>query len=381
MKRHLKNKHPNPLVLLALSSTLFLQGCPDWNDDDDDHIPEVEEPTLVRCATNLAILYRQPSIKRCAAINEILTDCRSPDNTLVTQKKIFSWRGIQPEGVSISKEDSGTQLCASDNATLLGPGEFFTIEFNGNPSQGASPHYKTEIEIIVRAQENAETVVFEDTEFVDTDWHHEELYKYFALEKDYSDIELENLIIQDSPGGNPGAYQQGKYHTGNLGYAVYGHYSKYAFYDLARGAIISLDVEYDFILKEKIPDSPATSGDHHALRSFPLLVQGGLYFTAFKFPLSPFIRIGTPGKEVLPKWTSRQPVKPDNMFVDAPPAIRLTSEDFIHINSDFQITHPNFSSNGERIYFGYYTKSWGANYTEVTGGIDNWKVTVVHEVD
>jgi hypothetical protein len=154
-------------------------------------------------------------------------------------------------------------------------------------------------------------------------------------------------------GGNPGAYRH-VWHgwtgdgSGSQGFLV-GHFSEIAWHDPgAQGAILGLNVSLDAIF------NPATAP--WAVACGPLVHQNGHYFTVF-------------GSVTSESWTT--------LTFEG-----LTEQDFVGIAGE-PLEHPDFSSNGAPIQFGFFTaNSTGSSSSlETNSGYDNTYLEITHVVD
>jgi hypothetical protein len=186
-------------------------------------------------------------------------------------------------------------------------------------------------------------VVISDGTFATGDWTHSILWS----------VPTATLgpMSQQSSGGNPGFYQQGHHETIGAFATIYdGHlFTGGASYDPStQGAITSIDIQYDYI-----DIVPPTGGTQNGI----LVSQGG---HAYIRPVDSSF------------WTSWTPhsllglLASDSNWSDVS-ASGVTSG------------HPDYTSAGGPMQFGYYTFNWSLPQgfdIQRTWGIDNLKITV-----
>jgi len=186
----------------------------------------------------------------------------------------------------------------------------------------------------------ADPVTFSDGTFNDADW---------AATEICGCAEGSFAAGQVATGGNPDAYRQtdlvfpgGSRTSGTAGASIVAHLNPDAVYDPAvEGTIITIDYSFD-----NIEFSNYNVG-------FSLLISQNEtdYIAFFVFGLD----------GALPWWTHVSHAG-------------VTASEFYDTSSNG--THPDFSSTGAPIQFGYYNSNVGFEVHESLSGIDNWSVTV-----
>jgi hypothetical protein len=153
---------------------------------------------------------------------------------------------------------------------------------------------------------------------------------------------------QETSGGDPGDFRQltmtyggdGNIYTGSV-------YNAYTYDPATQGAIETLDYTYDLEL--------INGGDSNIVGYGVLVEQDGQFYVA-----------GASSTPVYPntdEWASRN-------------SGLLTATDFTDILNPSE--HPNFSSSGDPIEFGYYADNGteDAGQSTTVSGIDNWEVDI-----
>src|SRR5689334_10455875 len=181
----------------------------------------------------------------------------------------------------------------------------------------------------------ADPVTFSDGTFNDADWSATEIC---------CGVGVSFAAGQVATGGNPGAYRQTDLVWSGPG-AIVTHLNHDAVYDPAvEGAITTLDYSFDNI-------ELSNYGVGYAM----LISQNETGYIAF-----PPFGVGL-DDTTSPFWSHVSHTG-------------LTASNFWEDNSN--LTHPDFSSTGAPIQFGYWTSDSGDWVHEDLSGIDNWSVTL-----
>ncbi len=186
----------------------------------------------------------------------------------------------------------------------------------------------------------ADPVTFSDGTFNDADWAATQIGLPLCGCVDEGSF----VAGQVATGGNPGAYRETHLVWSGPG-PIVGHLNHNAVYDPAvEGAITTLDYSFDNI-------ELSNYGVGYAM----LISQNGTGYIAF-----PVLGLGL-DDTTSPLWTHVSHTG-------------LTASEFWEDNSNG--THPDFSSSGAPIQFGYWTSDGGLWVHEDLSGIDNWSVTL-----
>jgi hypothetical protein len=180
----------------------------------------------------------------------------------------------------------------------------------------------------------ANALVFSDGTFKNEDWRLDVMQLGTG-----GDGSSTATASQQLSGGNPGEYRQ-IINTLNSGGGVIGyHFYKNSVYNPSvQGEITSIDFSYDHKMFLGFGEGQSTS--------FAIL-QGGVYFMC------------APGT-----WANQA-------AWETLSATGLTAESFGTLGDP--AIHPDFSTSGGPILFGFHTANGGYNYS-ITVGIDNWSV-------
>ncbi len=162
-------------------------------------------------------------------------------------------------------------------------------------------------------------------------------------------------VDQVQTGGNPGEFRRTR-HAIAGGSIVLGHLHNTAIYDPSvSGSIVALSFSFDLRF---LGGSAGTSQVGYRL----LLEQDGFFYFSNEFGIAQGPGNGFPGA-----WT------PFAFF-------GLGASSFQPLSAGSP-AHPNFSSSGSVIRFGFLTTNTASVPIDVLSGIDNWTVTVTNVAD
>lgn len=194
----------------------------------------------------------------------------------------------------------------------------------------------------------APSVTFSDGTFRNADWSNAVIVQYnYGVDPDPT-----YMVTQVETGGFPDEYRLTELTGGDRSYIALAHLHNGAVYDPSSQGSIG-NVSYEFLLRIEPDHSPEINAVIGAL-----LVQDGFYY-----------RTGAVGVQ-WPDWTY------------------VWSHSYPHSESDFYLIdpgqggplHPDFSSNGGPIRFGYFSELslslWFNGTLTSRSGIDNWSVRV-----
>jgi PEP-CTERM motif len=183
-------------------------------------------------------------------------------------------------------------------------------------------------------------LTFSDSEFLDANWDASVVFE--------TNGPSTVMAMQQTAGGNPGAFRQVDHSFNAQGSIISGHLFSLANYDPAsQGAITQVDLAMDLILFD--------GGDSLVVAYGALLEQGGSFYTG-GFVLTPI----APTTNV---WEGRS-------------ILGLTETDFQLVGGG---GNPDFSISGASIQFGFYAAN-GTDFgaTSTSSGIDNYSLTVTN---
>jgi hypothetical protein len=188
---------------------------------------------------------------------------------------------------------------------------------------------------------HASLITFTDGQFADSNWT----------------VVTQSLVNGGSvvtnhvgSGGNPGEFREivNTVNDGSGSFVLGFHMTGSATYDPSTsGAIATIDYQEDSILFVGFGDGQASS---------PAILQGGSYF---------FVDFGTQLSANQSSWTQQS-------------LLNLSGSDFRTLLDSS--LHPNFSSTGSPMTFGFYrgNSTSGSGYSN-RAGIDNWSITLNQE--